>query len=90
MGHSVSLCKLLRVIAIEWIECDHFCIFICIEISVAIFSIKLSKILTELCPLTSDIEEERKSNLRMNNRKCTHKTYKIYVVVVVVSIWANL
>ena len=53
------------------------------------FSIKLSKILTELCPLTSDIEEERKSDLRMNNRKCTHKTYKIYVVVVV-SIWANL
>ena len=37
MGHSVSLCELLRVIAIERIECDHFCIFICIEISVAIF-----------------------------------------------------
>ena len=37
MGQSVSLCKLLRVIVIEWIECDHFCIFICIEISVAIF-----------------------------------------------------
>ena len=37
MEHSVSLCKLLRVIAIAWIECDHFCICICIEISAAIF-----------------------------------------------------
>ena len=45
------------------------------------FSIKLSKIITELCPLTSDIEEERNSDLRMNNKKCIHKTYKIYVVV---------
>ena len=38
--HSVNLCKLVRVIAIAWIECDHFCIYICIEISAAIFSIK--------------------------------------------------
>ena len=35
--HSVSLCQFLRVIAIEWIECDHFCVYICIEISSAIF-----------------------------------------------------
>ena len=38
--HSVNLCKLVRVIAIAWIECDHFCTYICIEISAAIFSIK--------------------------------------------------
>ena len=46
------------------------------------FSIKLSKIITELCSLTKNIEEERISDLRMNNKKCIHKTYKIYVVVV--------
>ena len=38
--------------------------------------------ITELCPLTEDIEEERISDLRMNNKKCIHKTYKIYVVAV--------
>ena len=37
------------------------------------FSIKLSKILTELCPLTSDIEEERKSDLRMNKYQIGHQ-----------------
>ena len=42
------------------------------------FSIILSKLITELCTLTYD----RKSDLRMNNKKCIHKTYKIYVVVV--------